>query len=400
MSGLGDGSFDPETSDLLDGLTGRARAERAELIPWLLEQGISVEQIRESFAPMLLSARRVLGDDGTYVSARQISEQVGLDLDELNRFHRASGLPQVDDPDALVFMRPDADTAVHIKRFLELGIDADHLLTVVRVLADGLSNAAEVMRSAALGPVLYPGVTELEIATGSQALVSVAAPMLGPMIQDMLLMQLRHAAETDAINASERRAGAPLPGARLVACAFADLVGFTRLGEELPPEGIELLANRLAEIAREAVVAPVRLIKTIGDAVMFVSTDTAALLDVMLALIETADVDELLPQLRVGVAYGPAVSRAGDWFGSPVNLASRVTSAARPGSVLVAESAREQIADDDRYLFSFAGSRRLRGVISDVKLYRVRLAPISGGADLGGADLGGTDLGGTGAAGA
>ena len=106
--------------------------------------------------------------------------------------------------------------------------------------------------------------------------------------------------------------------------------------------------------------------------------------DAMLALIETADVDELLPQLRVGVAYGPAVSRAGDWFGSPVNLASRVTSAARPGSVLVAESAREQIADDDRYLFSFAGSRRLRGVISDVKLYRVRLAPISGGADLGG----------------
>jgi adenylate cyclase len=130
------------------------------------------------------------------------------------------------------------------------------------------------------------------------------------MIQDMLLMQLRHAAETDAINASERRAGAPLPGARLVACAFADLVGFTRLGEELPPEGIELLANRLAEIAREAVVAPVRLIKTIGDAVMFVSTDTAALLDVMLALIETTDADELLPQLRVGVAFGPAVSRA------------------------------------------------------------------------------------------
>jgi adenylate cyclase len=94
----------------------------------------------------------------------------------------------------------------------------------------------------------------------------------------------------------------------------------------------------------------------------------------MLALIETTDADELLPQLRVGVAFGPAVSRAGDWFGSPVNLASRVTSAARPGSVLVAESAREQIADDDRYLFSFAGSRRLRGVISDVRLYRVRPA--------------------------
>jgi len=366
--------FDLESSGLLDGLTGRSRVERAELIPWLLDQGITVEQIRESFAPMLLSARQVLGDDGTYLSAREISEQVGLDIDVLIRFQRASGLPQVDDPDTPIFMRPDGDTAVHIKRFLELGIDAEQLLTVVRVLAEGLSNAAEVMRSAVLGPVLYPGVTELEIAKGSQVLVSTAAPLLGPMIQDMLLMQLRHAAETDAVNASERRAGAPLPGARMVATSFADLVGFTRLGEELPPEGIELLANRLADLAREVAVAPVRLIKTIGDAVMFVSTDTAVLLDVMLALIEATEADELLPQVRVGVAYGPAVSRAGDWFGSPVNLASRVTSAARPGSVLVATSAHEQVGDDERFRWSYAGGRRLRGIRDTVDLYRLRRA--------------------------
>ena len=374
MSGPGEGIFDSEISDLLDGLTGRARAERAELILWLFEQGITAEEIRDSFAPMLLAARRILGDYGSHISARQISDEVGIELDQLLRFQRASGLPQVDDPDAAVFMRPDGDTAVHIKRFLDLGIDPEQMLTVVLVLAEGLSNAAEVMRSAALGPVFHPGVTELEIAKGFQALVSQAAPLLGPMIQDMLLLQLRHVAETDAINANERRAGAPLPGARLVACAFADLVGFTRLGEELPPEGIEQLYNRLAEIAREVVVAPVRLIKTIGDAVMFVSTDTAALLDVMLGLVAATEADELLPQLRVGVAHGSAVSRAGDWFGSPVNLASRVTSAARPGAVLVSESAREQIGEDDRYRWSFAGSRRLRGVISDVRLYRVRPA--------------------------
>ena len=194
------------------------------------------------------------------------------------------------------------------------------------------------------------------------------------MIQDMLLLQLRHAAETDAVNARERKVGAPLPGARLVATSFADLVGFTRLGEELPPEGIELLANRLADLAREVVVKPVRLIKTIGDAVMFVSTDTAALLDVMLALIDATEADDLLPQLRVGVAYGPAVSRAGDWFGSPVNLASRVTSVARPGSILVAASAHEQIGDDERFRWSYAGDRRLRGIRDDVDLYRVRRA--------------------------
>ncbi len=150
------------------------------------------------------------------------------------------------------------------------------------------------------------------------------------------MLQLRHALETEAVNANERAAGAPLPGARLVAVAFADMVGFTRLGETVPPEELEQLANRLADAAREVTVPPVRFVKTIGDAVMLVSTETSALLDAMLSLVEVTDADEELPQLRVGLAYGPAVSRAGDWFGSPVNLASRVTSAARPGSVLVA----------------------------------------------------------------
>jgi len=368
------GAVDLESSGLLDGLVGEDRSERAELIRWLLDQGITVEEIRHSFAPMLLAARRVLGDDGTYLSARQISEQVGIDVDELNRFQRASGQPQIDDPDAPVFMRSDGDTAVHIKRFLDLGIDPDQLLTIVRVLAEGLSRAAEVMRAAALGPVFHPGVTELEIAKGTRDLVSVAAPMLGPMIQDMLLLQLRHEVETGAVNASERRAGAPLPGAREVACAFADLVGFTRLGEELPPEGVEQLANRLADIARQVLVAPVRLVKTIGDAVMLISPDTGALLEVILALVDAAEADELLPQLRVGVAYGSAVSRAGDWFGNPVNLASRVTSVARPGAVLVAESARAQVSDDERFGWSYAGVRRLRGIRDGVDLYRVRRA--------------------------
>ena len=365
---------DIEASGLLDGLTGEARAERAELIPYLLDLGITVEEIKASFAPMLLPARRVLGDDGTYLSAREISERTGLDVDQLMRFQRASGLPVVEDPDAPVFMRPDGDPAVHIKRFLELGIDADQMLSIVRLLAEGLSHAAEVMRYTAVATTLKPGATELEMAKGSQALVSAAAPLLGPMIQDMLMLQLRHAMETESINANERAAGAPLPGARLVAVAFADLVGFTRLGEEVPPEELERLANRLAEAAREVAVKPVRFIKTIGDAVMLVSAEAAPLLEAMLALVETIDSDEALPQLRAGVSFGAAVSRAGDWFGSPVNLASRVTGVARPASVLVTEAARDQIGDDDRFSWSFAKARHLKGIKDDVKLFRARRA--------------------------
>ena len=156
--------------------------------------------------------------------------------------------------------------------------------------------------------------------------------------------------------------------------AFADLGGFTRLGEAVPPEELENLASTLANLAHEVIAPPVRFIKTIGDAVMFVSTDPAALLSAALELLVAAEKNETFPQLRIGLAAGSAVSRAGDSFGSPVNVASGVTGSARPGSVLVAESARDLIGDAGGYSWSFAGARHLKGVKSEVKLFRARRA--------------------------
>lgn len=349
-------------------------AEHAELLDWLLAQGFGQDEIESSFSPMLLPARRALGDDGHYVSARETSERIGLDLDLLNRFNRAAGLPAVDDPDAAVFTRSDAETAVHIKRFLDLGIDPDLMLSIVRVLAQGLANTAELMNVAALDAVLRPGASELDIAKGTSALAGLAAPLLGPMINDLLLLALRHKLETEAVNAGERAEGKPRPEARMIGASFADLVGFTALGEELSPVQLEQLANRLAELAHDVAQPPVRFVKTIGDAAMFVSADAAALLDAVLSLIDAAAADESLPRLRVGVAYGAAVSRAGDWFGSPVNLASRLTSAARPGSVLVSEAVRDQIGEDRPFRWSLAGTKRLKGISGEVTVYRVRSA--------------------------
>ncbi|MDH6197499.1 adenylate cyclase [Mycobacterium frederiksbergense] len=367
---------DIAASGLLDGLDAEARAQRVELIEWLLGRGITVDQIRHAATPMLLASRRAVGDDGTYVSTREISEQTRLDIGLLQRLQRAMGLPTVEDPDTAVLMRADAEAVGFADGFLELGFDPDQIVMITRVLAEGLSRAAEVMRYAALAAVLTPGATELQTAKASEALVAEAAPLIGPMIRDMLFVQLRHAMETEAVNASERAEGVPLPGARLVTIAFADIVGFTRLGEVVPPEDLERLANRLADAAREVAVGPVRLIKTIGDAVMFVSTDPAALLDAVLQLVATTETDEGFPRLRVGLATGLAVSRAGDWFGSPVNLASRVTGVARAGTVLVAESTRAAIAEaggaEDRFGWSYAGARHLKGVKSDVKLFRAR----------------------------
>jgi adenylate cyclase len=365
---------DIEATGLLDGLEGKAREERAELIPWLLERGVTVEQIRNSYQPMVLGSRRFFGEDGTMLSAREISQQTGIDPDLLERIQRASGLPRVDDPDAKVFLRTDADAAAYTKKFLELGFTPDQLVLVVQVLAEGLTRATEVMRYTALAAILESGSTELDIAKASEKLLSGAAPLLGPLITDLLTVQLLRQMETEAITANERAEGLTLPGAREVTIGFADLVGFTKLGEVVPPEDLERLAHRLMDLAHQVAEPPVRYVKSIGDEVMLVSTDPTAMLDAMLELVTATEAIEDFPRLRTGLATGMAVGRAGDWFGSPVNLASRVTSAARPGAILVAESTRDAIGDDVRFEWSFAGARRLKGIKDDVKLFRARRA--------------------------
>jgi adenylate cyclase len=85
-----------------------------------------------------------------------------------------------------------------------------------------------------------------------------------------------------------------------------------------------------------------------------------------------------LPRLRVGVASGWAVSRAGDWYGSPVNMASRVTGTAPPGVVLVTESARDAVGDAKGFVWSSAGARHLKGIRGEVQLFRARRATTSG----------------------
>ncbi|OBK16031.1 cyclase [Mycobacterium asiaticum] len=374
-SNVGQVAEHPNIDDLLEGLEGSARAERAELVKWLLEQGITAEEIRSTNPPLLLASRHLLGDDGTYVSAREISERHGIDLELLQRVQRAVGLASVDDPDAAIHMRADGEAAAYAQRFVELGVDPEQVLAVVRVLSDGLSHAAEVMRYAALATILRPGATEVQIVQGSKVLVGALAPLLGPMIHEMLLLHLRHMMETEAVNAGERAAGKPLPGARPVTVAFADLVGFTKLGEAVSAEELGQLAGRLADLARDLTTPPVRFIKTIGDAVMLICPDPAPLLDAILKLVEVVDTDDAFPRLRAGAASGMAVSRAGDWFGSPVNAASRVTGAARPGTVLVAESVKDALeaqGDDAGFEWSFAGGRRLKGIKGESKLYRVR----------------------------
>jgi adenylate cyclase len=154
-----------------------------------------------------------------------------------------------------------------------------------------------------------------------------------------------------------------------LAICFADLVGFTRLGVEVEVEELGTVAGRLAQLAADLTEPPVRLVKTIGDAAMFVSPDPGPMVAVALGLLDAVQAADL-PALRAGVATGPAVVRAGDYYGHPVNLASRVTGIARPGSVLCTEEVKDAAPED--FDWSFAGRHRLKGVGDAVPLHRAR----------------------------
>ena len=112
----------------------------------------------------MLPANRVLGDDGDYVSARELCESTGLDLEFLQRIQRAIGLPRIEDPDAAVLLRADGQAAARAKVFLDLGIEPEDAVAVMRVVMESLGHAAAIMREAALKTMLKPGATEIELA--------------------------------------------------------------------------------------------------------------------------------------------------------------------------------------------------------------------------------------------
>jgi adenylate cyclase len=364
---------DIEALGLLGDLQGRARQERAELIGWLLDRGFDVDQIRGEYSPMLLPAIRMIGDDGTLVSPREISESSGVSLQLLQQLHRAAGMVRAEDPDARLQSRADAESVLPAARLVDLGLAPEQVVLIVRLLMDGLTGAAVTMRQAALHASLHPGATELELARAIEVLSHDADPILGPMVDALLRLALRHSVETEAINAVERTAGT-LPGARNVAVAFADLVGFTQLGEQMPPEDLGMVAFRLADLAHQVVVSPVQFVKSLGDAVMLVCSDPLKLLLTVLDLVDAASADEF-PRLRVGLAFGHAINRAGDWYGSAVNLASRVTGAAPAGTVRVNESARKAIGNPADIEWSAPEARRLKGIRGEVLLYGARRVP-------------------------
>jgi adenylate cyclase len=185
----------------------------------------------------------------------------------------------------------------------------------------------------------------------------------------MFNLRMREEMREAVIGQAELQSGR-LAGAQPVTVGFVDIVGFTKLGEDVGPDEVGTVVRRFERAVAEAVEHPVRLVKTIGDAAMLVAPEPGPLIDTVIGLVDRSR-DEG-PLLRGGIASGEGLPRAGDWYGRPVNLASRLTGFARRGTVVTSKEVRE--AAGDGYDWSAAGSRKFKGVKGNVDVFRVRRA--------------------------
>jgi adenylate cyclase len=354
---------------LLEGLEGDARSARERLLQELLDDGVPLEELREACAEdrlALLPVDRVLATETPY-TARDLAEKAGVSLDDLRAARAAFGLPIADD-DARFYGESDLRMAENLRAVLDTGVPIEKATEFNRVVGRAMMQVAAASRGLVGEAMLRPGMSEYDLAEIAAATTRELAPRMETTLGYVYARQLRSLLRSDVVSAADLAAGRPA-GAREMTVAFADLVGFTRLGEEVDAEELGTVAQKLEQMAAERVEKPVTLVKTVGDAVMLVSPDPDAMLDNVLDLVTaTRNLGEGFPELRIGVSCGPTLERAGDWYGSPVNQASRITGVARPSSVLVAEAVKERA---DGWDWSFAGERKLKGV-GAMKLYRAR----------------------------
>jgi adenylate cyclase len=363
---------DTEVSDLLDGLEGEEREARAKLLDKLSQDGFSPAELRAAVAEdrlALLGVEQVLG---ACYTAQEVSSRTGLPVEVLLRLRRLLGLPEARAEDR-VFGEEDIAMASATRRFIEAGMGEEAIADITRVLGESMARLAATTAGAFVETFLQAGDTEYDVAVRFASLAGELAPQLHPILLAAYSAHLRDAVRRGMIGRAEREAGAVTDAQDLTVC-FADLVGFTRMGAQVDAQELGGVAGRLAALASEVTEPPVRLIKTIGDAAMFVSPEPGPLVGVALALVEATRQAEL-PSLRAGIAFGPALQRAGDYYGHSVNLSSRVTGIARPESVLCTQEVRDAASED--YDWSFAGKHKLKGV-GEVPLHRARLLGASG----------------------
>lgn len=314
----------------------------------------------------------------------EVSEGAGVDPGEARRFWHAMGFQVVEDDEAM-FTDADLEALARVTRLVRSGVVSEELaLGMTRAFAR-TSDRLAVWQTQLVAESLTPAFSEELEGKDSRSVpeprvAADAAALLARTIDDVepLLVYVWRRHLTNAIQRMLADADPAVrsdPSAPVRAVGFADLVAFTSFVRRMSERQLARLVQHFELLASDVIAEHGgRVIKTVGDEVLFVHTEAAAASAIALDLVDAMAEDDLLPPVRVGLAHGRVVSRLGDVFGMTVNKASRITAVTPSGTVFVDEDMARALGSVSGFSAIERRRRMLRG-IGVVTLHELRRAP-------------------------
>jgi adenylate cyclase len=331
---------------------------------------------RSGYLALLVLDREIMPGPRVYTSA-QLAQRAGTDIETARAIWRAIGFPDLPD-DLPAFTERDADALRSLAERIESPWFVDWSLERAVPLARVLNASFARIADAETDDLARSFGMAYEAGLGDEELAELLAERfdfgdISRLLDHTHRLQLR-AAVWRRLAASDPSQ----PGTITAAVGFVDLVGYTALAQMLDDDELGALVKRFGDVTHDTIVTSGgRIVKTIGDEVMFVTDTAATAAEIALGLVELTEVDDVLPTVRAGLAFGPLLAREGDYFGPMVNLSSRLTEVARPGSVLASEGFGTALEDNDRFRVRRIPSRRIRD-IGRVEVYRIERGEAAG----------------------
>ena len=287
----------------------------------------------------------------------QLNAAAGLDPDASAGLWHALGFAEVPD-DAVIFTDADLAALRLTHKLTEAGaLEPGVREAVTRAVAQSMSRLTEWQVGMLKRVIESEGARDV---TPEQSLQIAAA--LVPALQELqTYVWRRHLAATIG-RLLVASGDTDADGTVALAVGFADMVGFTRTTRQRSTGELSELIDRFGAVTGDAIAhGGGRVVKTVGDEVLFVADSVAAAADIALDLQERVRAESVLPDLRIGLAAGQVLVRYGDVYGEVVNIAARLTAHARPDTVLVDREVAETLDGDERFALRPLRALAVRG---------------------------------------
>ncbi len=297
----------------------------------------------------LLVVDRMLVPAQQRLTQSEVSSTTGIPVELAQRFWRALGFLDVGDDEA-VFTEMDVEAIRMFQAMVAMGlVDVDSAVHMARVIGSSMARIAEAQTGSGATPILRPSGDSLLDADNFARQADASIPAMGRLLEFVWRRHLQAATRRAMLL---RTRGSAELNSPVMAVGFADMVGFTMLSQHLGAAELAAVVSRFEELAHDTVVAlGGRVVKMIGDEAMFVVPTAIDAAEIGLSLAEAYADDDLLSDVRVGLALGSVLVQDGDFYGPVVNLASRLAGVANPGTVLISDELRSTLEEEGGTVF-------------------------------------------------